>query len=133
MQQYSWSRDQLPIVRSTAGETPEAKKQRKGAYAWMVIHTYPIENRNSWNPFNAQRFFFHVFWNLVPKEGCSCSEFFVTYCNTNPPDFSSAEAFFLWSFGLHNAVNAKIGKPILTYSDACKLWGWPLTVDNHPA
>lgn len=118
---FSWNRDQLPVVENTASETPEAKKQRRGAYAWKVVHTYPIENRESWNPFNAQRFFFHVFWNLVPKEGCSCNEFFVGYCNSNPPDFSSADDFFAWTWRLHNAVNAKLGKPILSLEEAIQL------------
>ena len=105
-------------------ETNDEKKQRRGAYAWKVVHTYSITTRENWSPFNAQRFFFHVFWNLIPKEGCSCNEFFVGYCNDNPPDFSSADKFFQWSFDLHNAVNAKLGKPEIEWNEACNLWNW---------
>jgi len=119
---YSWNRNELPIARTIERETDEAKKQRKGAHAWKVIHTYPIANRGSWLTFNAQRFFFQVFWNLVPREGCSCSEFFVAYCNNNPPDFSTSDNFFEWTWRLHNAVNAKLGKPEITYEKACELW-----------
>jgi hypothetical protein len=105
-------------------ETTDEKKQRKGAYAWKVVHTYSNTTRECWNPFNAQRFFFHVFWNLIPKEGCSCSEFFVIYCSAHPPDFSTAEKFFTWTWEVHNAVNAKLGKPEIEWNEACNLWNW---------
>jgi hypothetical protein len=39
-----------------------------------------------------------------------------------PPDFSSPEAFFDWGVALHNAVNAKLGKPEITIDEACKIW-----------
>jgi hypothetical protein len=39
-----------------------------------------------------------------------------------PPDFSSPEAFFAWGVALHNAVNAKLGKPEITIEEAYLIW-----------
>jgi hypothetical protein len=39
-----------------------------------------------------------------------------------PPDFSSPEAFFAWGVRLHNAVNAKLGKPEITIEEALSIW-----------
>jgi hypothetical protein len=39
-----------------------------------------------------------------------------------PPDYTSPEAFFAWGVRLHNAVNAKLGKPEITIEEAYSIW-----------
>jgi hypothetical protein len=59
---------------------------------------------------------------LIPQYGCSCKRFYGEWKADNPPDFSSPEAFFAWGVRLHNAVNAKLGKPEITIDEAYKIW-----------
>jgi hypothetical protein len=61
---------------------------------------------------------------------CDCQKEIYKLLETNPPRFDDWQR---WSWEIHNAVNLKINKPILTYSDACKLWAWDLTHPNPPA
>ena len=59
---------------------------------------------------------------LIPQYGCSCKRFYAEWKAANPPDFSSPEAFFAWGVALHNAVNAKLGKPEITIEEAYSIW-----------
>jgi hypothetical protein len=59
---------------------------------------------------------------LIPQYGCSCKRFYAEWKAANPPDFTSPEAFFAWGVRLHNAVNAKLGKPEITIEEAYKIW-----------
>jgi hypothetical protein len=44
-----------------------------------------------------------------------------------PPDLTDRESYFRWTVRAHNAVNAKLGKPILSFEEATRLWGWDQT------
>ena len=59
---------------------------------------------------------------LIPQYGCSCKRFYAEWKAANAPDFSSPEAFFAWGVALHNAVNAKLGKPEITIDEALSIW-----------
>jgi hypothetical protein len=59
---------------------------------------------------------------LIPQYGCSCKRFYAEWKAVNAPDFSSPEAFFAWGVRLHNAVNAKLGKPEITIEEAYSIW-----------
>jgi hypothetical protein len=59
---------------------------------------------------------------LIPQYGCSCKRFYAEWKAANAPDFSSPEAFFAWGVRLHNAVNAKLGKPEITIDEAYSIW-----------
>jgi hypothetical protein len=62
-------------------------------------------------------------WEIrIPQYGCSCKRFYAEWKAANPPDFSSPEAFFAWGVALHNAVNAKLGKPEITIDEALSIW-----------
>jgi len=59
---------------------------------------------------------------LIPQYGCACKRFYAEWKAANPPDFTSPEAFFAWGVNLHNAVNAKLGKPEITIEEAYLIW-----------
>jgi hypothetical protein len=62
-------------------------------------------------------------WELsIPQYGCQCKAFYQAWKADNAPDFSSLEAFFAWGVRLHNAVNAKLGKPQITLEEAYRIW-----------
>lgn len=45
----------------------------------------------------------------VPQASCGCRKWLAEYIDDHPPDYDD---FARWSVDLHNAVNAKLGKPI---------------------
>jgi|688.fasta_scaffold74274_2 hypothetical protein len=52
--------------------------------------------------------------------GCeTCRRDFRELMKSNPPRFDD---WFRWTWEVHNEVNRKIGKPVLTWSEACHLW-----------
>jgi hypothetical protein len=62
-------------------------------------------------------------WELtIPQYVCNCRRFYAEWKAANPPDFTSPEAFFAWGVNLHNAVNAKLGKPEITIEEALSIW-----------
>jgi len=47
--------------------------------------------------------------------GCKCRSFYRWWTKQNPPDYAN---YFEWTVKLHNAVNQKLNKPILSVEDA---------------
>jgi hypothetical protein len=82
--------------------------------AWGKLHTYDGDD--------PETFLREVFEPLIPNYGCSCANEYKRFKKDYPPDFSSPEAFWNWGWFLHNWVNEKLGKPIVSLEDARKLW-----------
>jgi len=73
-------------------------------------------------------------WELsIPQYGCQCKRFYADWKTQHPPDFSSPEAFFAWGVRLHNAVNAKLGKPEITIDEAYSIWRKDDGMDSQEA
>jgi len=89
------------------------RRAKQGRFAWDKKHRY--------DGCDPQ---WHELWILlIPGFGCDCQQDFVEYCKSDPPDFSSPEAYFAWGVRLHNWVNRKLQKAEMTFSDALQLWG----------
>jgi glycosyltransferase involved in cell wall biosynthesis len=72
---------------------------------WDEIHTRD----------NPDAEWFATWRARVPSfSGCGCGEFLDDYCVTHPPRFDD---FPRWSWELHNAVNAKLGRPSFAWID----------------
>ena len=82
------------------------------ANPWVGIHNGSIVNAEGLAAWEL----------LIPQYGCSCKRFYAEWKAANPPDFTSTEAFFAWGVALHNAVNAKLGKPEITIDEAYSIW-----------
>ena len=86
---------------------------KQGQFAWSKKHTY-LGCDPQW----------HELWELlIPRGSCSCSDDYAKLKEENPPDFSSPEKYFLWGHRIHNLVNMKLEKRLLTIAEAVKLWG----------
>ena len=84
----------------------------QGRASWELKHSY-LGCDPSW----------HELWELtIPSSSCSCSIDYAKLKQENPPDFSSPEKYFLWGHLIHNLVNTKLEKPLVTLEDAIKLW-----------
>lgn len=51
---------------------------------------------------------------------CACRKDWLLWISANPPQFGR---YFEWTVAAHNAVNARLQKPILTLEEAYKIWG----------
>jgi hypothetical protein len=60
--------------------------------------------------------------STIPQYECGCRAFYAKHKTANAPDFTSPESFFAWGVRLHNAVNAKLGKPEITIDEAYLIW-----------
>ena len=87
-------------------------EQRPIVNPWIALHDGTV--------FHAKSL---ADWELsIPQYGCQCKAFYRAWKAENAPDFSSPEAFFAWGVALHNAVNAKLGKPQITLDEAYSIW-----------
>jgi len=54
-----------------------------------------------------------------------CRSFWATRLRENPPPKTNAEDFFRWTWETHNAVNAKLGKPLMELAEALAMYQQP--------
>lgn len=90
---------------------------------WAKLHRYAL-SVSVWDA-AAAKAWFEKWQKLIPSVGCECRKQWDELVEECPPDFSSALAFFTWTFDCHNDVNVRLGKPIFSFEDACVLYGWP--------
>ena len=89
--------------------------EKQGREAWTYLHTTD-------DPLNV---IVAKFETLIPRYGCSCKRDYAELKKQHPFDYTSADAFFVSTIRLHNAVNRKIGKPEITIAEARKIWNRP--------
>ena len=97
-------------------------KSHWGNYLWGFIHTITIidyTNNVNYNTIIIDRL--HSITNVFPCP--KCKETYKEYLlKLNNIDTRSPMSLFYWSVDLHNAVNTKLGKPTMTYSQAKNIW-----------
>ena len=83
---------------------------------WHELHLRPLTYTEGDN----DQIFICQFANKLPRylQGCPCNEFFNKYRTDRPPVFTTRDEYFKWTWVLHNAVNAKLSKPLVTLKDA---------------
>jgi hypothetical protein len=85
--------------------------EEQGRRAWSALHSYEGCDQN-----------WYLIWrNMIPT-GCSCQSSAHAMLAQYPPDCSSPETFFDWGVFIHNMINEKLGKPIMSHEEARKLW-----------
>jgi hypothetical protein len=104
-------RQNITIQAPDAAERNKEAIAEAGRKAWSLLHRYQ----------GCDPVFLEAWQAWIPR-GCSCKEDFGKVIADYPPDFSSPEAFWNWGWFLHNWVNEKLGKPIVSLEDARKLW-----------
>jgi len=92
----------------------DARKERtekQGRHAWTLLHRYR----------GCDPQWLELWVYFIPNK-CECKDGYQKILEELPPDFTSPEAFFAWGVALHNAVNAKLGKPQITIDEALSIW-----------
>lgn len=89
-------------------------KDEWGPRAWYWLHTsaiyYPAHPTAA-----AHSTMFARFWSFVQNLPCpECRLHAIQYAREYPPDFSGTDRFQTWAWRFHNAVNHRLGKPLLS-------------------
>lgn len=88
-----------------------------GPILWGAIHLTCLAG-------SATPEFIHAFADALPCP--SCSQHFKELLNETPfPSSSDPLILFEWSVNIHNKVNARIGKPVISVEQALKHWTAP--------
>jgi len=89
----------------------------KSREAWRQLHQYALDHWDSWDDAAAREWF--TGWEkLIPGFGCDCRLHWRKMVRSMPPDFSSANNFFIWGVAVHNNVNERLGKPLVAVDEA---------------
>jgi hypothetical protein len=101
---------------------PYRENSNWGQHLWAFIHTITIIDFE-----DNQRFTTEIIENLkgiskvIPCK--HCVELYETHLKLlDNIDTTQSMILFEWSVDLHNEVNIKVGKPIITYRKALELW-----------
>jgi hypothetical protein len=89
----------------------QERSNQAGRLAWAKLHSYR----------GCDPQWLDIWQYLIPQR-CDCKDGYQRILAEMPTDFSSPEAFFAWGVRLHNAVNAKLGKPEITIDEAYSIW-----------
>lgn len=93
-----------------------ARVSVEGPQRWASLHRRALEwERNPGSELEERRFLKALALGMT----CSCSADWAAILKSMPPNL---HAYFEWSVEAHNAVNAKLGKPLLTPVKARERW-----------
>jgi len=100
-----------------AGLLGQSKILMHGARYWAELHMFAL--RNDGKPRSVVYNWFLDWFGDVPFGECPCKSHAIQWMQENP---MSHEEFFAWTVRFHNAVNERIGKPVIDVDGARKLW-----------
>lgn len=106
---------------SFVGPMPRPRSEA-GRRAWGLIHRYPIEHWNDWDPEAAIVWYSEDWLPLIPSFGCSCKNEWAKLTSEHPPDFTSAKAFFEWTWDRHNDINRRLQHQEISIDQAYEIW-----------
>jgi len=87
------------------------------SHVWAVIHGSALRYvKGVSGEMQYERFYTSLAHTL---ECPVCIGHYIKFIHKHPPDFSD---LFGWTVKLHNSVNERIGKPILTREEAFEIW-----------
>jgi hypothetical protein len=98
----------------------ETGEQDNQTYLPISHETTLDRQRDHWAKLHTQSFDASAFESWVATiPGCStCQRDFRKLLETNPPRYDD---WFRWTVEIHNLVNQKLGKPILSFEEASQL------------
>lgn len=100
-----------------------------GRCAWTLLHcvsfAYPLAPTTEEKENTLK--FVHGLRDVLPCP--TCKEDFKEMLRVNPLErhLNSREAFARWTNGVHNQVNEKLGKPLVSFEESVSIWCQPRT------
>jgi len=103
---------------------PQLQPSFKPSAAYKIYEAAMAPYRRHWAELHSQQNpteeWFADWLRRIPGRSCNrCAKNFEEILQANPPRYDD---FFAWSVEVHNAVNQKLNKPILTLEDAMQIW-----------
>lgn len=90
-----------------------------------IPHIQLDQQRDHWRKLHTTIFTpqeFELWIQAIP--GCSsCQRDFRRLIENNAPRFDD---WHKWTWEIHNAVNEKLGKQLIAWTDAIQLWNWSI-------
>lgn len=100
-----------------------------GPSAWKFLHTVTFAYPPS-PSLEQQRAADSLFSSLGALLPCdTCQNHYQQEFALHPPDSRSGATLSAWLVDLHNRVNARLGKPSMSYAQAAKLYTTQCTAD----
>jgi len=89
-----------------------------GPAAWKFLHaaTFSYSDNPTMEEKNGAEQFFKSLQYMLPCK--QCKDNFISEINESPPDVKSKDALSQWLVNIHNKVNVRLQKPIMTYDKA---------------
>jgi hypothetical protein len=97
----------------TVPETPRIL--REGSRYWAELHLFALRHNGK-----QSAGWLKDWVESLPFDGCPCKKHLEQHLGDNPPVWND---FFVWTIELHNAVNIRIGKPLMDVENARQYWG----------
>jgi FAD-linked sulfhydryl oxidase len=98
------------------GKLPKGKLTKGvwGPRAWHWLHSKSVDYPE--NPSRQQKLsMLAEFWGFVQTLPCpTCRSHATIYARSFPPDLSGSRGFQIWAWRFHNAVNQRLGKPLMS-------------------
>ena len=88
---------------------------------WAPLHYYAVKHWDDWDKTAAKKWY-RVWTSGLKRTGCGCAENWKTETVKYPPVFTSAEAFFQWTWLVHDAVSERLGKPRVSIAECYGIW-----------
>ena len=105
--------NELTIIADKPRDNPARKYGRPlwGPVQWAALHN--IAFGAPVTPDDTTPDYYAYFCKLAEVLPCSCSKHAIEYCKENPIKTRDRTSLTKWVFDFHNAVNKRIGKPLL--------------------
>ena len=91
-----------------------------GPHMWKTLHFVALGAPDVFD--EKQKVVYKAFYSHIPSiiPCASCGEHFIETMNAIPiePALTGSKALFEWTVDVHNAVNKRLGKPIVSVSEA---------------
>lgn len=91
--------------------------------AWYKFHKRAVDYPYYPNNFDVKDVTHFYYKNFLSNVNCdTCRNDYLRLINQNPIRPGSKSELFMWTIDIHNAVNQKLGKPLVNYEDAFRAW-----------
>jgi hypothetical protein len=113
---------------SSSGQSNPVPIHRVGRDLWRSLHNRAWEIHSEGDNKN----WLVEFEQRVPHFGCRCRDEWRELQKLQPPPLDAPANMFAWTVSIHDAINAKLGKPLFGLDAARQRWrlAWQLTEEE---
>lgn len=121
---YTFAHAYIPMDLELNGWTwpPRLTLPEWGRLGWAWLHTLAITYPRRPIGYD-QRVVGYRIWNFVSHLPCwECRQHATQFVLSYPPDTRSTHTLQRWAWNFHNAVNLRLGKPLVSFSEYQRIY-----------